>query len=259
MTRSDPDYGNELDADWWPTAMRIATWNLQSDRTLTQERKALFQQAMQEVDADAWVITESWTDNCILPGYRLVSQSCEAPDLKSNRRWVAIWSRLDTESLDVQGQSDRIACGRVKHSNKKDFVLIGTVLPWHFDVLWPNSSGYSAALGLQVAEWQRLSTVFEDCDLVVAGDFNQSLPHQRFYGSEQNATALNYAMECLDLYCSTLGNDPLTNLPRIDHLFSRRNEVQPDLAWKTGTWEVPCIGDREITDHSGSYVDFDVA
>lgn len=41
--------------------MRIATWNLQSDKKLTDEREALFRQAMTAVNADVWVITESWT------------------------------------------------------------------------------------------------------------------------------------------------------------------------------------------------------
>jgi len=234
--------------------MRIATWNLQSDKKLTEAREALFRQAMAAVDADVWVITESWTNRCLLSDYSLVTQSCEAPDLEPNRRWVAIWSRLDAQSLDVQGQPDRIACGRIKHSDKS-IVVIGTVLPWQFDHQLPNSQGYCAALDIQAVEWRRLSGVFEDCGLVVAGDFNQSLPLVRYYGSKQNEAALNKVMESLGLSCATLGNDPLTNVPRIDHISIRRNGNRSSVNRQAGTWVVPCIGDKKITDHSGSYVD----
>lgn len=237
--------------------MRIATWNLQSDKKLTDEREALFRQAMTAVNADVWVITESWTNRCLLPDYSLVTQSCEAPDLESHRRWVAIWSRLDAQSLDVQGQPDRIACCRIKHSGKS-MVVIGTVLPWPRDRLWPNSQGYCAALDIQAVEWRRLSAVFADCGLVVAGDFNQSLPHVRYYGSKQNETALNEVMESLELSCSTLGNDPLTNVPRIDHISIRHNGIRSPVNQQAGTWIVPRIRNKKTTDHSGSYVDITV-
>jgi hypothetical protein len=41
---------------------------------------------MVEVEADVWVITESWANACLLPGYRLASQSREAIDLEADRR-----------------------------------------------------------------------------------------------------------------------------------------------------------------------------
>lgn len=235
--------------------MRIATWNLQSDKKLTEEREALFQKAMQEIDADVWVITESWTNRCLISGYSLVSQSCEASDIERHRRWVAIWSRLDSEPLEVKHQPDRMACGRITNSGQQDVVVIGTVLPWQFDRLWPYSDGFSRALNIQTAEWRRLSDESEGCDFVVAGDFNQALPHQRYYGSRQNETALNNVMETLDLPCPTVGNDLLTGKPRIDHIVVRRDGLESPVVLKAGGWQVPNIDGKQITDHSGVYID----
>lgn len=235
--------------------MRIATWNLQADRKLTKEREALFQKAMQEIDADVWVITESWTNRCLISDYSLVSQSCEASDIEPHRRWVAIWSRLDSEPLEVKHQPDRMACGRITNSGQQHVVVIGTVLPWQFDRLWRYSDGFCRALDIQALEWRRLSEEYEGCDFVVAGDFNQALPRRRYYGSRQNETALNDVMESLDLFCPTVGNDWLTAKPRIDHIVTRREGLGSPVVVNAGGWQVPSIDGKPITDHSGVYID----
>lgn len=237
--------------------MRVATWNLQSDRTLTQERAEHFRHAMEAVEADVWVLTESWANACLLPGYRLVSQSCEAVDLSPARRWVAIWSKGDAESVEVLGQPDRMVCASTKSSTTREAVIVGTVLPWKFDVRWPNSEGFRAALDMQQTEWRRLAKSAPDKTLLLAGDFNQSLPHQRYYGSRRNEIALNTALESQELRCVTLGNDSLTGLPRIDHICVQRHTLQSLHGSRIGTWSIPAVRGKPITDHSGVYVDWD--
>lgn len=237
--------------------MRIATWNLQSDKPLSEKRLDLFRQAMVEVGADVWVITESWTDFCPLSGYRLVSQSSQAVDLGSTRRWVAIWSRLDAEPLDLEGQPERMAGGRIRNSGGRATVVVGTVLPWPFDPQWPSSTGFRAALDIQSAEWMRISKL-EDGDFFVAGDLNQSLPNQRYYGSKQNEIALYDVFESLNLLCLTLGNDSSTGAPRIDHILADRKCTRSSDSPDVGTWAIPCINEKQITDHSGAFVDVDI-
>jgi hypothetical protein len=238
--------------------MRVATWNLQSDKPLTSERAALFLQSMDEIAADVWVVTETWTDYCPLPGYRLVSQSSAAPDLASDRRWTAIWSRLDAESCDIRSQADRMTAGRVILPGDRDLVIVGTVLPWHFDGRWPHSEGFRSALEQQSIEWSRLSAAIDDGDFLIAGDFNQSLPHQRYYGSKQNEFALNKVMDSLGVTCATLGNDPLTNNPRIDHICVRQSRLATSVVSRVGAWPVPSINEKPITDHAGVFADLDL-
>ena len=240
------------------SCMKIATWNLQSDKKLTQEREALFRQAMNSVDADVWVLTETWVCFLPLPGYRLVAQTCEAVDLEPARRWVAIWSKLDAKPVEVHGQPDRMACGRIEKPGQRDLVVIGTVLPWHFDRLWPNAAGFCAALAGQLAEWDRLLGTPRTCALSVAGDFNQSLPHQNHYGSKPGEAALNDAMRRHDLLCLTQGNDLLSGTPRIDHICVSQSGLQAHSAPSAGTWSVPLLDNKPITDHSGAYADFEV-
>ena len=55
--------------------MKIATWNLESVRPLTPPRRAAFLDAMRKVDADVWVMTETWADFSPPPDYQLVAQS----------------------------------------------------------------------------------------------------------------------------------------------------------------------------------------
>jgi endonuclease/exonuclease/phosphatase family metal-dependent hydrolase len=214
---------------------------------------------MEEVEADVWVLTESWANACLLPGYRLVSQSCEAVDLSPARRWVAIWSKGDAETVEVLGQPDRMACASIKSSMTREVLIVGTVLPWKFDVRWPNTEGFCAALDIQQTEWRRLANSAPTRTLVLAGDFNQSLPHQRYYGSQRNEIALNAALESQELRCVTPGNDSLTGIPRIDHICVHREALQSLVASQIGTWPIPEVRGKPVTDHSGVYIDWDDA
>jgi hypothetical protein len=239
--------------------MRIATWNLQSDKPLPQEREVLFRQAMDTVDADVWVLTETWVNFSPGEGYRLAAESSLADDLKTwpDRRWVAIWvkSNHDAERQEVQSQSDRMACARIKKPGQRDVAVIGTVLPWHFDPLWLYPDGFCAALAIQVAEWVRIWGTLPSCVCSVAGDFNQSLPCQQRRGSKQGEMALNDALRSHDVVCLTEGSDPLTGVPRIDHICISRSGLRPPFIPQAGAWARPCIQGEPITDHSGVFAD----
>lgn len=236
--------------------MKIATWNLESINRLTPGREDAFLNAMEKVEADVWVLTETWTDFKLLPGYELVAQSSKARDLSPERRWVSIWARscLTCEQLTIQSQPDRMACVRIVQPSQRDVVLVGTVLPWPGDKLWPGATGFCNALADQASDWTRLQEYNEAGSFLVAGDFNQAIPYQRWYGSKQAAKALKDQ----DLVCLTPGSDPLTGKPRIDHLCIGRDGLRPPVLRQVGTWEIPRLAGKPITDHSGVYADLDV-
>ena len=119
--------------------MRVATWNLESLKKLTAERDLAFQRAMEGVDADVWVLTETWLDYGPRIGFTLIAQSHAADDLGkgSNRCWVSIWvkSNIAANSIKVVGQFDRMAVCRVLPQDGRRVVIVGTVLPWGSDAL----------------------------------------------------------------------------------------------------------------------------
>ncbi len=240
--------------------MKIATWNLESLRPLTRDRKVAFRNAMADVKADAWVITETWIDFEPPSGYALGAQSSKAEDLKnSGRCWVSIWvkSSLTHEQMEIECQSDRMAAVQIKNSYGQAIFVVGTVLPWPSDKLWPGAKKYCEALDQQTAEWDRLRGNFGDCTFVVAGDFNHAIPYQRWYGSKAGAKKLSETLGRPDfgLDCLTQGDDQLTGKPRIDHICIGRNGLLPSSVPQVETWETPCITGRQITDHSGVAVD----
>ena len=243
--------------------MRIATWNLESLRRLTPERDAAFRQAMANVDADVWVLTETWNDFPPLLGYQLVAQSSEATDLKRwpNRCWVSIWARvsLAAYALQVHSQPDRLACGRFEMPGRRDIVVIGTVLPWGNDTLWSGAAGFCAALAAQATEWERLRGGPDSCTFLVAGDFNLAIPYQRYYGSRRGAEALAETMQRHNLVCLTPGNEPMKEEPRIDHICMERNGLKSSVVPQAGAWTIPMIDEKPVTDHVGVFVDLDLS
>jgi hypothetical protein len=215
---------------------------------------------MKEVAADIWVLTETWVDFSPGDDYQLLAKSCAAADLATSpdRCWVTIWSRLSGKRMDVQRQADRMVCGLIQRPSGSTMLIVGTVLPWFSDKLWPGAAGFCDALGGQVAEWNRLHATYISADFIVAGDFNQSLPYQQHYGSKLGAKALDDAIQIHGLLCLTEGNDPLTGKPRIDHLCVSQNTVKTNRQPVAETWQVPLIRRRKITDHSGACVQTDV-
>ena len=237
--------------------MKIATWNLESVRPLTSPRRAAFLTAMREVDADVWVLTETWADLVPLPDYQPVVESGAAEDLTPDRRWVAIWVKkcVSAERQDIRSQPDRMGCARIKQPGQSDLVVVGTVLPWPNDRQWPGATGFCEALDGQAGEWERLRGTPDTSTLVVAGDFNQSVPYVRYFGSTKGATALLETLTAQGLFCLTPGIDPLTDTPRIDHICISRSGFRPPFLPRIDTWKVPRIGEKPITDHAGVSAD----
>ncbi len=243
--------------------MRIATWNLESRVNPYTERDRAFRQAMAEVDADVWVLTETWIDYPPAEGYRLVAQSSGAKDLlysanAAKRCWVNIWVKSATASTPqvAARQPDRMACSRIHFPGRRDLVVVGTVLPWgSSDALWPCTDGYCDALNDQAEDWARLRGGSEPCDFVVAGDFNVHFTYKASYGRKTERT-MSEALTAQNLQCLTPGNVPHTQKAAIDHICVSRRTIQVE-GPKIGSWLIPIVHGKAITDHHGVFADIE--
>lgn len=164
--------------------MRIATWNIDRCRPNSVRAVRLLEH-MNGVEADVWVLTETFRNFSPGAGYKLIGHSADALDRDSaeGECWVAIWSRLQADPVNVSADPGRVAAIKLAGC---DVVVVGTVLPWLTDSSHPHLRGTSAyrdRLVDQSRDWRRLG---EEAGgrLCVAGDFNQDLlPTGHYYQS----------------------------------------------------------------------------
>jgi len=237
--------------------MRIATWNVESLRSLTPARETAFHQAMATVDADVWVLTETWTNFSPGAGYALAAESETATDLirQPTRRWVSIWrkSSLAATRLSLRAQADRQACCRIQFADGNPVTVVGTVLPWNGDKRWPTANDFRDAVSEQAESWVELQRGSPDCSLVIAGDLNQSLPYAMYFGSRVGETALSSALNRLNLTCLTQGDCSHLVRPRIDHICIERSGFESQSP--VGGWDIPTVNGKGVTDHEGVFAD----
>jgi hypothetical protein len=257
--------------------LRVATWNLNSVQPLTADRLASFHEAMLLIDADVWVLTETWLNFAppLTAGkdpHRLVAQSCRADDLAppggpSVRRWVAVWSRPPARGLEVLGDTERMACARVERPGLRDVVVVGTVLPWRSDQRHHPRTGsaeFVHALQHQAQEWGCLWGSPRAAGFCVAGDFNQEMQPPHHTGSAPGLQELDGALNGLALTCLTADLQvvyppPVVQepIPIIDHVCVGGGlQLAPGSA--ATDWEIPGAPAEPITDHVGVYVDLDL-
>lgn len=237
--------------------MRLATWNLGRCRPGSSARAATLLDLMARIGADVWVLTETHRDFPPGPGYRLVAHSADAPDRAAGQGecWVAVWSRLPAERVELTADLERVAAARVDGA----VVVVGTVLPWLADGRDPGLRGEAAfrtRLAEQAADWRRLGA--SPGGLCVAGDFNQDpLPAGHYYGSAGGREALRAALTGAGLECLTGGaDDPLSGSPGlacVDHICvgGLRARGGP----RSSVWPAPGELPRGLTDHYGVWAD----
>lgn len=241
--------------------MKVATWNLNSAKGLAPARRDLFLQSMEKVNADVWVLTETWLSLPPGPDYRLVTCSVAAEDLGTSpdRRWVAIWSRRRARPLSVHGDPERMACARVEQPGLMDLVVVGTVLPWRRDPRHHPRTGqaeFCAVLATQAAEWDGLWGSPRSCALCVAGDFNQELEGRPYAGTHAGCEALDEVLDRLHLDCVTrhLPAQAGRGESAIDHLCIGPRELSL-VTHAAQSISAPFIGATAVTDHDGASVD----
>ncbi len=236
--------------------MRIATWNLERCSPNTQ-RASRINEYLSNINADVWVLTETYRDFAPGPEYHLVDYSADANDRQAvdGECWVAVWSRLPSQSVRLTADLERVAAARVG-----DVTIVGTVLPWLVDKRngITGSAEFSARLKDQLVDWKRLRN--ESTGLCVTGDFNQDLlTTGHYYGSRDGRNALRMALKQVGLECLTAdSNDPLaeSGLACIDHICVgglRTTGTAPSSVWPN-----PGKLNSNISDHYGVFTNLEV-
>jgi len=233
--------------------MRLAIWNLNRCRPNTARAHRL-QQGINQVNADVWVLTETSVEFSPGPEFCLLAHSANAPDrdAKQGECWVAIWSRVGGDCVQLTADLERAAAVKID-----DCVVVGTVLPWLSDRRDPRLTGgalFQARLSEQAKDWQRLQAKGAIC---VAGDFNQDLLLTgHYYGSKNGRAALKETLSSCNLNCLTGSeDDPLADglgQANIDHICV--HEMLPLQSPPSSAW--PSVGQLiGLTDHYCIYTD----
>jgi exonuclease III len=154
--------------------MRIATWNLERPKTLSQKND-LIRKKLEEIKADIWVLTE--TNDCICPGERYKPYPSE-PDLlhsKGEKR-VTIWSKYPVIEEHKTFCSSKSVCVTVRNGRGR-LVVYGTVV----GVYGNREKSFLPDLENQVKDWKRIGG---EIPLCIAGDFNVSFSDNYYFTHE---------------------------------------------------------------------------
>jgi hypothetical protein len=236
--------------------MRIGTWNVEYARP---SRVCALHEVLETNAADLWFLTE--TDDGLQPaGCRFFAHSDPRPKaenpkmVRSNRRWVSIWSRypiIDRVEL-VRADRVRTVAALLDLGAGRTMLAYGTVLPWHCDGK-PNWSRHHQVIPEQCSEWRELKTTYPAAEFCIAGDFNSDMGTGSYYGTRQGIAALRAGLAACDMFCATeparLPPGLLPKLP-IDHIAlstQHGSAARIVAAWPDDR--------RNLSDHSGMIVE----
>jgi len=243
--------------------LRIATWNVNRPISANAERRALIQEWFETIDADIWVLTESFREFAPGEDYNLIAATDPASDLSANECWTAIWVRGSMSgSQEKTTDKERTACAQVLLPNGQRIYVYGTVLPW-MGSQWkgfPSADGkaFTEALAVQKADWHALRHAKPGAWLFVAGNFNQDLlQYGYYYGSNIGSSALKEALGRVGLKCLTGGElDPVAKLypgqSNIDHICLAGNSTSQILGSpEIRIWPTQEQKGKQLSDHFG--------
>jgi hypothetical protein len=232
----------------------VATWNLERPPVRSTKLSAILSR-IDTVAADVWVLTESRTSLKPVDGYQGINSPAHSPRLNDPERWVSIWSRWPIRSASIR-QSFWSATALVDTEFGR-VVVHGVVLPYRNEKnpdggrlrIWDE---FSKELMLQGDDWAALRREYPGVPLVLAGDFNQNLDRQRWYGNADTRRALGVALKGADLSCLTAADMVESGKLKQNHLVDHicvsadlRGNVEVDC------WE-PVNGDGvRMSDHPG--------
>ncbi|MGB7251944.1 MAG: endonuclease/exonuclease/phosphatase family protein [Phormidesmis sp.] len=241
--------------------LRIATWNVARPKLPEAPRRARLLTAMRTMQADIWVLTETYT--AFSPGSEFASVTTQGADRPSEpgETWVAIWSRFPMQPVSQTSDSCRAVAVRIMPPGSRALIVYGTVLPW-LGSAWqgiPAAGGaaFSAAVDAQLADWRSLQQDNPNCDFILAGDLNQDLGTAHYYGSRKNRIALQTALRTANLQCLTAAEfDPVPNHApshaSIDHICISKGLTSVGSAV---SWPVSDRPQKNLSDHFGVSVE----
>lgn len=236
-------------------SLRICNWNI--DRSGVRGRWRSAHQANQQVDVA--VVTEVH-DTLVIDGLQLVAFSADGqPPYQRFEHAVGVWSRLPVlGTLPVR--TPRLATSVVLGSPLSALVVYGTILPYREEGLAQGLKrwdGHRKALDLQLQDWTDIRRNMPDHHLVVAGDFNMTLPPSNAYVDLESRDRLLQACEELGVAVLT-SDDVRASVCRanIDHVLASTQLAERS---RTEYWMAHDVVDgvqRPLSDHNGVTVTF---
>ncbi len=225
--------------------LKIATWNVERPHTKgwkKPQKNAILNQKIQEIQADIWILTE--THAIINPGedYEQVSTPC----FNNGENVVTIYSRYPINKVFQTANNYTIAIEI--ELEKSSFIVYGTIITYAHDKgengnsqLWEE---HYQQIIKQSQDWQELSKL--NIPMCLAGDFNETLKDDRYYGTKKGRKMLEEELAKSNLEC-------LTKHCRIDHICVTKNWAKN---YTVHYWDTPVTPDNKpVSDHQGLYVD----
>ncbi len=217
---------------------------------------------LSEIKSDIYFLTE--THERLTPQKDFQAIFSGTPDRKhlEGERWTSIWSRWPITSLnDFVSDKSRCVAGEIENTPFGQLIVYGTVLPWNGDRRTPNNGNHIAfgdALEALKDDIARIKDVYPKSIIVLAGDFNQSLVENHYYGSKLKRSKLEHTLKEIELApLTSLENDPIYRdakpMACIDHIC-----VSTDKEWEvleTFKWPNKKSLKREDSDHYGVKVE----
>ncbi len=230
---------------------RILTWNVERKRPDSprgaEAIEVLFDQA-----PDVMVITEARTAFPQRGGHTLWCEPPRGSVFAADERKVLIWSKQPWREVDRVGIEDLDQTrfiSAVTETPVGPLRVLGVCIPWHMaEVTYPIDVKYKPwELHIRYLELFGEVLAAADTPTVVAGDFNQNVPREK-YGNRAAAEAMETAFAPFEVL--TRGTVAGGTRPGIDHI-----AVTKHLS-ATNTWGWPNeINGNRLSDHDGAGVD----
>jgi len=249
------------------TQIRIATWNLER---CPSGRKALAeaqQRRIAEVDADVWVLTETFTDRT--PGAEFTGVHCpQHPGRRSDptERYTGIWSRWPIQSMTDPAAHRRGTVAAFVETPIGAIVVYGTVIAYgnerqHDDgapaEMW---EVHLTEIERQAAEWRRIRTLYPNTPLIVAGDFNQARSGRKgSYGTTRTRQALTDALNNTGLTCHSEGDFVADGTLKRSHVERICTSGALTPAGHLRVWDRSDETGRHLSDHPTLALDLTIA
>ena len=182
--------------------IRVATWNLERCSPLAWRKAPAQQRRIDQVNADLWVLTETFTLRSPGPDFTGVF-SPPHPERRRNpdERWTAVWSRWPIEQLDEPAPHRRGTVAARIATPAGPVIVYGTVIAYQHEPTHDDGRPargwevHMAEVTRQSAEWQLLRQQHPETPLIVAGDFNQARSGRpRSYGTTATRVAMTDAL-----------------------------------------------------------------
>ncbi len=166
---------------------------------------------MTEVEADIWVLTETFIDRS--PGDDF--EGCHSPHHPERRpdsreRWTSIWSRWPLTPLTNPPPHRRGSVTAMIETPLGDLIVYGTVIAWGNEPTFADGSP-ALAWGVHIAEierqskeWMAIRNNHPDIPLIVTGDLNQGRSGRKWDdGTKAARRALTDGLDAAGLACVT--------------------------------------------------------